>query len=252
MALPDDEPAPSADWVMTYGDMMSLLLTFFILLCSMSEIKQEQRYQAIAESLRRRFGYEMSTESVVPGLTPPKNSNIDKLASLGRARRADTLRGGDQVQAPVGEHPRVRTVRPGEHTTVGTRISFKGDSIDISEQDRRALRVIAQEVGGKPQRIEVRGHTSSRPLPADSPFKNHWDLAYARAVAVMEYLVQLGIEQRRIRISAAADHEPSTQSRDPSLLNEDERVEVSVLNELATGIEPTDRDRERKAIQSQP
>ena len=44
------------EWVVTFGDMMSLLLTFFIMLVSLSEIKEEETYQALVNSLQRQFG----------------------------------------------------------------------------------------------------------------------------------------------------------------------------------------------------
>ena len=49
----EEEPEPGIpEWVVTFGDMMSLLLTFFIMLVSMSEMKQDEKFQAVAESFR--------------------------------------------------------------------------------------------------------------------------------------------------------------------------------------------------------
>ena len=62
MALEEDDGGGGdiPEWVVTFGDMMSLLLTFFIMLVSLSEIKQEEKYQAMVESLTQRFGYDRS------------------------------------------------------------------------------------------------------------------------------------------------------------------------------------------------
>ncbi len=50
----EEEAAPGVpEWLVTFGDMMSLLLTFFIMLFSMSEMKQEQKYQAVMEALHQ-------------------------------------------------------------------------------------------------------------------------------------------------------------------------------------------------------
>ena len=48
--MEEEEQAGIPEWVVTFGDMMSLLLTFFIMLVSMSEIKEEKRYQAMVET----------------------------------------------------------------------------------------------------------------------------------------------------------------------------------------------------------
>ena len=100
----------------TFGDMMSLLLTFFIMLVSMSEVKSEERFQAMVESMARKFGHDTSVESLSPGPARPRNSEVAKLATEGRAKRLDTHRGGDKVRAMTGDNPRVRSIRPGAET----------------------------------------------------------------------------------------------------------------------------------------
>src|SRR5690606_21337153 len=56
-AMDDDAPPGVAEWVVTYGDMMSLLLTFFIMLVSMSEVKEDEKYRAVMEALQHYLGY---------------------------------------------------------------------------------------------------------------------------------------------------------------------------------------------------
>ena len=53
-----DDGGGVPEWVVTFGDMMSLLLTFFIMLVSMSEVKEQERYQAMVDSIRQRFGHD--------------------------------------------------------------------------------------------------------------------------------------------------------------------------------------------------
>ncbi len=245
----DDQPQGVAEWVVTFGDMMSLLLTFFIMLLSMSEIREEERYQLMVEAMRKRFGHETSVVSMIPGPTSPRNSPVEKLASMGRARRVDTMRGGDRVRAPVGHHPRVRAIRTADQQTLGCEIVFQEGEWEVSEANQRVLRATAQELGGKPQKIEIRGHTSPLPLPADSPFRTHWDLAYARCVATMDYLAKLGIDPSRIRISVAADKEPKHISPDPILRRQNPRVEVFMLDELVNDLQGTaDERKERYSV----
>ena len=71
MALEPEESIEIPEWVVTFGDMMSLLLTFFIMLVSMSEIKDEDRYQAMVESMVQRFGRDETLLSAVPGPDKP-------------------------------------------------------------------------------------------------------------------------------------------------------------------------------------
>ena len=243
--LEEEEQAGIPEWVVTFGDMMSLLLTFFIMLVSLSEMKQQERFQAMAESFRRRFGHETAMLSMVPGRARPRNSLLDKLAVLGRARRADTMSGGDKVKAPVGDYARVQSIRQGKQSTRGGVVFFPEGGAELTEEHKRILQATAEIIGGKPQKIEIHGHTSTRPLPDDSPYQDHWDLAYGRCRKVMQFLIKLGINPDRMRIVSAADKEPVHDGVDPRLRKENPRVEVFMVDELARETAGTAEERQQ-------
>ncbi len=235
MARKEEENAGGVpEWVVTFGDMMSLLLTFFIMLTSLSEIKHEEKYQALVESFRRQFGHDTAARSLSPGDSIPRNSNLTKLASQGRALRANTMEGGDRVKATRGENPRVRTLRQARRTVIGAVVYFDEGSAELTDDAKAELQRSALQMLGKPQKIEVRGHASLRPLTADEPFGDKWDLAYARCRAVQTFLEDLSIDPRRIRLSQAADFEPFTLDVTPEALRRNARVEVHMLDELVS------------------
>lgn len=246
-----EEQAGIPEWVVTFGDMMSLLLTFFVLLFSMSEPKEEES-KAMMESLRRSFGHDTSVASIMPGPAPPTNSQIAKLASMGRAQRANTMNGGDKVKAPVGDNARVRSIRPSEETSLGGVIQFPEGACDLTEMDKQAMISTAGIVGGKPQKIAIRGHTTSRPLGPDSPYRNHWDLAYTRCFKVMEFLIEQGIDKKRFRVELAAANEPAQLGHEPDKLRRNARVEVLLLAELTKELEGTKDEREDRFTEGAP
>ena len=246
MALPEEEaPAGAPEWVVTFSDMMSLLLTFFILLFSMSELKEEES-KAMLESLRRQFGNDTSIRSLIAGPNMPMNSAFSRLSSMGRAHRTDTMRGGAKVRDPAGDHPRVWAIRPAGDVTTGGAVYFTEGSSEISAEDRQVLRQIADEIGGKPQKIEIRGHTTKTPLPPSSPYRTHWDLAYARCVSVMQQLVEFGVEPNRLRLCTAGEYEPVHISPEPALQQRNSRVEVLMTNELARDLEGTPAEKQSR------
>jgi len=245
MSVEEEQSGGIPEWVVTFGDMMSLLLTFFIMLVSLSEIKEEEHFQALVESFRRQFGHDSSIASLAPGNSRPRNALLAKLALLGRARRFDTHRGGDKVSAPSGDHPRVLIVRHGI-PGIGTVITFPEGSPHLSEQNKEILQKEALEIGGKPQKIEIRGHTSQRPVPKDSGFRDHWDLAFARCRAAMDYLVELGIDRKRIRMTVAGANEPVSMSTDPAKWKQNPRVEIIMLGETVGEHEGTEDEKEKR------
>ena len=186
----NDEPEEIGipEWVVTFGDMMSLLLTFFIMLVSLSEIKDDETYQKLVDSVQREFGYSRSADSLSPGKKRPRKTEFTPLATTGRAKRKDTTRGGVPVKAPAGEEPRVRIVRPGQLTAVGSVIFFQIGKATLSPTARTEIKQLADKLRGKPQKIEIRGHVS----PAKPPFTNAEPPSTTmRAVCSSEILVGL-------------------------------------------------------------
>jgi chemotaxis protein MotB len=233
MAVEEDPPAGVPEWVVTFGDMMSLLLTFFIMLVSMSEIKQDDaKFRALVESLRERFGDDLTRLQLgmgtgMPAATKSTRKTVKKFTKWDNSKDL-----GSKIKASPGNQNRVRGLRPGSQILVGDAILFDDNSVELTEGAQKALKVVAENLQGKPQRVEVRGHTSKQPLPLDVVYRDHWDLAYARCRQVMQFLVASGIDARRIRIGVAATNEPSHMGADPLLLKENSRVEVFMLGEV--------------------
>ena len=236
MSIQEDPPAGMPEWIVTFGDMMSLLLTFFIMLVSMSEIKSHDKYQAMADSMRKQFGFDLSTTSVIPGWAKPRDSAIAQVATAGRARKQDTMMGGQKVRAPAGENATVRMVRPGTMTGVNSGLKNIQD-----------LQTAALELSGKPQKIEIRGHAGKRPVPAGSGFDDQWGLAYARCRNTMRFLVDdLQIDPQRIRIAVAGPNEPIHLGSDPNKLRQNDRAEIYLLDEIVSDLSGTPEEQRQR------
>jgi chemotaxis protein MotB len=104
----------------------------------------------------------------------------------------------------------------------------------VTPQHQKQIQIAADEIGGKPQRIEIRGHTARRPVPVASE-GDKWDLAYRRCRNTMQRLVALGIDPRRIRLGVAADNEPLVDGDEPLPRSRSSRVEIFMLDEVVEG-----------------
>ena len=189
----DDEPEEMGipEWVVTFGDMMSLLLTFFIMLVSLSEIKEEETYQALVNSVQEQFGYQKTFDALTPGKSRPRTTAYTPIATTGRAKRKDTARGGVEAKAPSGEDPQVRIVRPGQMTAVGSVVFFEIGSDTVSQSaDMRRSRNWPSNCAGKPQKIEVRGHVASEYAARTEGTDDAVTLGFRRAAAVRRLLVE--------------------------------------------------------------
>lgn len=218
MAREKPPEAGVPEWILTYGDMMSLLLCFFIMLFSMSTL-QVVKIQAAIESLSSAFGYQGA--SMAPQ-QQEANATRPRVSATGRARRLDTMRGGQPVVSAQGENPKVQTIPIAEENVKGAVIRFPLGNDELSEQARRDLDGIYGELIGSPFKIMVKGHAS--PTEILGVYRDVDDLAYTRARNVRDYLVGLGLKQNYFQIVSVGASEPIPQENlppgtDPKLFN---------------------------------
>ncbi|MCG8651158.1 MAG: OmpA family protein [Pirellulales bacterium] len=247
----DDEPEEMGipEWVVTFGDMMSLLLTFFIMLVSLSEIKEEETYQALVDSMKRQFGYTRTIEALTPGESRPRTAEYNVLSTEGRAKKKDTAKGGVPEKAPVGEESKVRIVRPGQMTAVGSVVFFDMGSDRIDKEAEAVLHHVTERLRGKPQKIEVRGHVSAEFAARTAGTDEAVMLGIRRAAAVRSFLVQQeGIDASRFRISSAADSEPMSRTGRNNSITKNPRVEVFLLDETVEDLRGTAEERTTETV----
>ncbi len=225
--------------MVSYADMITILMAFFVVMFSMAGQKDNKREEPIMSALRKQFGrYVGMTNNqlllngagAVPGGGPRINNPAKEAKNPGLA----------------GDHLRVMTVRQGDQATIGGVLQFAPDAVELSEKQRLQLQGIAQDLGGKPQKIEIRGHTVNRPPPTATNATDNWDLAYQRCHKVMQYLISAGIDPRRIRLGVAAQYEPVYVGREQQEMERNSRVEVFILNEFSQNLSDDETDKPAK------
>ncbi|MEX0885288.1 MAG: flagellar motor protein MotB [Phycisphaeraceae bacterium] len=237
MARRPKKPEEGASaWVVTYGDMMSLLLVFFIMLFALSEIKKEDHFDVFVEAVREAFGAR-GGGGKLPTEDDPKLSLIEVLEALQHEQQGgESDRSAADDPGMEGRDIQVTTVREGLRFVVGGRITFEPGSADLSEQARRQLRQVARELRGYNNLIELRGHADAgETREPGSRYGDLWSLSYGRARAVMQYLTgeDVGIRTERVRLVSNADREPLVRRvQGAAQRAPNRRVEVVVLEAL--------------------
>lgn len=204
--------APS--WVLTYADLMSLLLCFFILLASLSQVKVED-YRAVVREIQRAFG-------LVGGSGPggsgagvnrggePAGQLIEVLRELATQASNKGKVGNALDPGPAGKHDSVRVVRRGEQFVMGSRITFEPGSTDLTEGARSDLKAIAELIRGHNNVVELRGHASAMEQGVGDARRDLEDLSYARAKAVRDAMVgpEMQLNAEVFRLVACGAREP--------------------------------------------
>jgi len=227
----DEAPPGVPEWVVTYGDMMSLLLTFFIMLVSLSEMKQEGQLRAMMDALQERFGSAASMTSGVPGKSLQENSFYGAMRSTGNRSEDGVKKRSKDSGGHVGKFETVERLNQGTVVTIGGPTMFDPFTAELNEQILENLDILASIIKQRPNLICIRGHASPEPLPFDSPYADQFELSFARAQAVANYFIEVKqIPPARMIVSAAGETEPRLLTRDSQTLMNNHRVDVFLID----------------------
>lgn len=219
------------DWMVTYGDMMTLLLCFFVIIVSMSEIKKDEKFLQVLESIRSAFGYD-ATLGQVPISTPSQNSMIQQLIAVIMPQYRQHKGESEEISIRARQ-VRVTDIREGTHIEIGGRVAFERFSATLTPQAEDLLAQLASKIAGHNTVIKITGHATSEPLPPDSIYGDAWGLSHARARAVGDALERHGVRPQRLRLLAAGNHAPlEAQAYDEQTRAANRRVEIVVTEAL--------------------
>ncbi len=227
-----EAPQGAPAWMVTYGDAMTLLLCFFVIIVSMSEIKEDEKFQEVMESLRRAFGGSIGAVGNVPIENEPTNKLIARLLELEVPINLDK-QGDSEEEGIHGRKIRVTSVRDGIEVVVGGTITFERFSATLLPEGRELIAKTAERLRGYNTKILIRGHTTREPLPEDSIYEDARDLSYARAAAVARELEKNGVRSIRLNLVAVGNTEPLVRQaymEERRALNR--RVEILVTEDL--------------------
>ena len=186
-------------WELTFADMMTLILCFFIVVAAISEV-DKVRFSEVADSMVEAMG---KKEKPVPKEQPPVPSEWrKKLKSLNEVM-AELKSGVGRETDAVDLEMRPDAVAVNLHGTV----FFKLGSADLTPKALDLLGIITQPLLDIPYKITVEGHSDNIPIQS-TQFPSNWELSSARASAVARYLIEQGFPKEKIQVVGLADTRP--------------------------------------------
>ncbi len=234
-------------WLLTYADMITLLLIFFIVLYTMSRLDQN-RYRQLVAALRMAF-FNQGRGDVLMEMPPPTapSSQANPLARAAAQEfltgREETLLRGvkEELERAVREAGLVGKVEVGL-SRVGLLVSFQ-DAV-FFEPDRAELRPEGQEILRKmapvfrrlSHHILVEGHTAT-PSPDRYTPLSHWELSSRRAVEVVNFLAGEGVAPERISAVGYGKWRPRYPNDREETRRKNRRVDIVIL---ASALSPVD------------
>lgn len=260
--LPEEEKPGTPAWVVTFADLMSLLMCFFVLLLSFSEI-DAQKFKQIAGELSQAFGVQRDVPALeIPQGTSPifdqfspappeptvvnevRQTTTDQQPQLQTLKSPDEQAVQEQVQEKMDANmaeilevlePAIREghVNVSEDQRriiirVEEKGSFPSGSAELTWEFEGLLLEMAEVLASMPGDLAIEGHTDNVPIRT-ARFYSNWDLSAARAAAVANaLLIRNQVRDDRLRVTGLADTEPRVPNTSPENQAKNRRVEIII------------------------
>lgn len=240
-------------WLLTYADLITLLLAFFVVMYSMSQL-DAKKFGKMAEALN---GVLKGGDNLVQTATKNQKTGhgVLKLGDLAMIQQALDEKFGElrRTQAPMTDESTTAPPVP-QQTEIQTEITERGLVVHILESalfrvgsadlEPRAVEIL-QTVGSNlkelPNHVRIEGHTDDRPI-STARFPSNWELSSARATSVVRFFIdQAGISPDRISALGYGEFRPMIPNTSIENRSKNRRVDIVILTMEMTMKEPTAR-----------
>ncbi len=208
-------------WLLTYADLITLLMAFFIVMYAISNV-DAARYQALASSLRSSFFAGNSyVELPLQGVSQTEK---EPLQALGEEMATALAEMGLEGQAAV-----FRTERGVVISLYGA-VLFDLGKADIRPDAARVLDRIAVALGRVPNYVSVEGSTDDLPINT-ALFPTNWELSVRRATSVVRYFIDNHrLSPSRFLATGYGEFQPMFPNDSPENRSRNRRVDIVVLS----------------------
>lgn len=250
-------------WLVTYADMVTLLMVLFIVMFAMSSVDQK-KFMALKNGLAAGFANsasvlpgstslleEAGTEPISPvapdqrleNLTKLTTDELDAQANAAAIKRELEAMAESQrlrkAEAQVLKTLRAEGLADDVRTTIDERglvislisehVVFEADSPALSPRGAAVVDGLAPALLALPEDLQISGHTNQEGVkPAN--FATDWDLSAARAITVLRRLnEQLGVPTKRLSLAAYGHTMPLEDPSTPGSQRVNKRVDIVVL-----------------------
>ena len=238
------ELPPPPPWLTSWGDLNTLLLTFFVMMFDISPIIG-QDFNLVLSSFKGSLGMMQGGYSLARGRMEEIGLNMLNLPSSEQGRAlAKMLKRAVEAFKPEIQAKKVR-VREDERGLVITLSSdayFEPGSAKLKEDIIPILKKVALIIKSMPNYVRIEGHTDNRPVPPrglEEGYATNWELSSARAVNVLRYLIEeTGVNPKQMSAVAFGEYRPIDDNNTPEGRAYNRRVEIVILRDKGV-IEPT-------------
>jgi len=225
----NEEHENAERWLLTYADLITLLLAFFIMMYVFSK-KDAQKYDEVASHLKTIFsgGTGLAGKGSVTAASPIDMPS--KGASSGEIKRQlESELMDSNRNKPGGENISVLSDERGIVIRVLDKAFFDEGKAELKDGAKGALDKIVPIIKSVDNHVRIEGHTDNVPIKTNE-FKSNWELSVRRATEVVRYFVEKrGLPPDRISATGYAEYRPIVQNNSPKNKYLNRRIEIIVV-----------------------
>lgn len=219
-------------WLAAFGDLMSLLLCFFVLLLSMSSMDAKKVSEAIGSLSGAMSVLEGGTQTEISSKrmleATPMDTQDESADAVNKVAQAVTDV-NEMMDKGKGAAVSLEEAQEGFVIELPASLLFKAGSATIENDDAllflKRVALIISELPNDMQ-VSVQGHTDDSSPDANSPFKDNWELSSARAISVLQELLLDGVRPDRVSAAGFAQYKPIATNATKSGREKNRRVEI--------------------------
>ena len=234
-----DCPECMPEWLAAFGDLMSLLLCFFVLLLSMSSMDAKKVSEAIGSLSGAMSVLEGGTKTEISKQRIQESTPIEKQdetsEQVNRVKQA-AADANEMLLKGKGPTISIEEAQEGFVINLPSALLFKEGSAVIDNADILLfLKRVALIIDQMPNNIEVtvQGHTDNTPPASNTLYKDNWDLSSARAISVLRDLVSDGVPPQRINAAGYSEYVPVATNATAEGREKNRRVSISFYGKVS-------------------
>jgi chemotaxis protein MotB len=226
-------PECMPEWLATFGDLMSLLLCFFVLLLSMSTMDAKKVKEAIGSLAGALSVLEGGTQTEISRNRIQLATPIEKTDETAQTvNKLSTAVAEFKQFTQGGKGPAItlEEAEEGFFIRLPADITFKPDSAKITNEDSllflKRISLIIKDYLPRNVEIQVKGYTDNIPPPTISPYADNWELSVARALSVLKILIKNGVNPKRVSAVGYGEYHPIASNATSEGRAKNRRVEI--------------------------
>ncbi len=230
---PCDCPKCLPGWLAAFGDLMSLLLCFFVLLLSMSTMDAKKVQEAIGSLAGALSVLEGGTKTEISRerqqMATPLESQDETSNRVKTAVKKTIVEVNEMLKATGSPQVVLEEAEEGFIIRLPGALLFKPGSAKIENEDAILfLKRIALIIDRLPKNlhINVSGHTDDTMPDKNSPYRDNWELSAARGISVVKELIKDKVDPKRLIASGRAQYAPIASNATPEGRAKNRRVEL--------------------------